>query len=243
VSGSSPPQSFWPEWGQAGWRLNRGVEAERSQVGTRVRASRFYTAGDRQRAGAGTIDVDANSYLSATPSPDTSGREEIIMTAPKLTRVLGGVFIVAALVAIPTQAAAQTTTVQNLFADVLLPNPCNGGDPVMVSGTETIVISSKITGAGQLHLDISDVSKGSGISTIDLTRTYTFSDNEQFSVNATLPFDPLGLNSFTFTQKLFLKGAKSLDNWVVRASFVLQINQQGIVTKGPTNFASGVCKG
>jgi hypothetical protein len=235
---SSPPQSFWPGWGQAGWRLNRGVEAERSQVGTRVQASRFYTAGDRLHAGAGTIHVDAISYLSATASPDTNRREEIIMTAPKLTRVLGGVFLVAVFVAIPMRASAQTSV--SAF-DIFLVDPCTGGNTVEAVGTETTTISTKVTGSGDLHLDISDVFKGTGADVLDATKTYTYSDNEQFSFTTPLPVGSATADS-TFTQKIFVKGSKSLDNWMIKATITFKVNANGVVTK-ITSLTSDVCKG
>jgi hypothetical protein len=218
--------------------VNRGVEAERRQVGTRVQASRFHTAGVRLRAGAGTIDVDGNSYLSATTSPDTNRREDIIMTAPKLTRVLGGVFLVAALVAMPTLAAAQTAT---LPFDTVLVNPCTGFNTVSVTGLETTSVTTKVTGSGDLHVDVVDAFKGTGVDSLDATKTYTYSDNEKFSFTTPLPVGSGTLDS-SFSQKLFLKGSKALDNWTIKATIVIKVNAQGVVTKD-TMLTSDVCKG
>jgi hypothetical protein len=164
-------------------------------------------------------------------------REEPIMTAMKLTRALGGLFIVAAFVALPTVAGAQTTS---LPFEKDVPDGCTTR-LVHITGNETTAISTKVTGSGDLHIDISDVFKGSGADLLDATRLYTFSDSEQFSFNTPLPVGTGTLDS-SFTQKLFLKGNKSLDNWVIRATIVIHVNGQGQVTKD-TLLTSAECKG
>jgi hypothetical protein len=164
-------------------------------------------------------------------------REEAIMTGTKLTRALGGLFIVAAFVALPTVAAAQTTSLP-VEKDIL--DGCTAR-LVHITGNETTAISTKVTGSGDLHVDVSDVFKGSGADLLDSTRLYTFSDSEQFSFNTPLPVGTGTLDS-SFTQKLFLKGNKSLDNWVIRATIVIKVNGQGQVTKD-TILTSAECKG
>jgi len=160
------------------------------------------------------------------------------MTAQNLTRVLGGVFLVAALVAMPTLASAQTTS---LPFEKDLVDPCTQGNMVHVAGTNTTVITTKVTGSGDLHVDVSDLFKGTGVDVLDPSKTYTYSDNEQFSYNTPLPVGSGTLDS-SFTQKIFLKGSKSLDNWIIKATIVIKINAQGTVTKD-TILTSDVCKG
>jgi hypothetical protein len=161
------------------------------------------------------------------------------MTAPKVNRSLVGVLFVTALLAFPALAAAQT--VQQNF-DVLLVDPCTQSNTVDVSGIETTTISTKVTGSGNLHVDISDVFKGTGVDVLDSTRTYTYADNEQFSFNTTLPIDPSTTADSTFTSKIYLKGSKSLDNWMIKATITFKVNANGTVTKD-TSMTSDVCKG
>jgi hypothetical protein len=161
------------------------------------------------------------------------------MTAITLRRILVAAFMLAALIAIPTHAAAQTS--QSAF-DILLTDPCAGGNTVHVTGLETTTITSKVTGSGDLHLDVSDVFKGTGVDVLDSTKTYTYSDNQQFSFTAALPIDPTATADSTFTSKIFLKGSKSLDNWMIKATIVIKINANGIITKS-TSLTSDVCKG
>jgi hypothetical protein len=161
------------------------------------------------------------------------------MTATKFGRSLVGVSFVAALLAFPALAAAQT--VQQNF-DILLVDPCTQNNTVDVTGIETTTISTKVTGSGQLHLDISDVFKGTGVDVLDATRTYTYADNEQFSFNTILPIDPSTTADSTFTSKIYLKGSKSLDNWMIKATITFKVNSNGAVTKD-TIMSSDVCKG
>ena len=160
------------------------------------------------------------------------------MTAITLRRSLVGIFALAVALAIPTHAAAQTT--QQTF-DVLLVDPCTGFNTVDVSGMETTTVSTKVTGSGDLHLDISDVFKGTGFDVLDATKTYTYSDNEQFSFTTPLPVGSATFDS-TFTSKIFVKGSKSLDNWMIKATITFKVNANGIVTK-TTSLSSDVCKG
>jgi hypothetical protein len=160
------------------------------------------------------------------------------MTTAKYGRPLVGVFFVAALLALPVGAAAQT--VQQSF-DILLVDPCTQNNTVEVTGIETTTTSMKVTGSGDLHLDISDVFKGTGVDVLDATRTYTYADNEQFSFTTALPVGS-DIADSTFTSKIFLKGSKSLDNWMIKATITFHVNANGVVTKD-TIFTSDVCKG
>jgi hypothetical protein len=162
------------------------------------------------------------------------------MTGTKLGRSLVGVASVAALLAFPVRAAAQI--VQQNF-DIQVVNPCTGNNIVDVTGVETTSISTKVSGSGNLHVTISDVFKGTGVDILDATKTYAYSDNEQFSSDVPIPVDPTVLGDITFTAKLFMKGSKALDNWTTKATVVFKVNSNGVVTKSSTTFSGDVCKG
>ena len=162
------------------------------------------------------------------------------MTAATLRHSLFGLLGVAALVALPTAASAQIIQ-QNFNIQVV--NPCTGNNIVQVTGIETTSISTKVSGSGNLHVTISDVFKGTGVDLLDATKTYTYSDNEQFSSDVPVPVDPTVLGNISFTAKLFMKGSKALDNWTTKATVTFKVNANGIVTKDITAFSGDVCKG
>jgi len=162
------------------------------------------------------------------------------MTAAILRQSFVGVGLAGALLALPVGAAAQV--VQQSF-DIQVVNPCTGNNIVDVAGVETTSISTKVGGSGNLHVTISDVFKGTGVDILDATKTYTYSDNEQFSSDVPIPVDPTVLGDITFTAKLFMKGSKALDNWTTKATVVFKINSNGVVTKDATTLSGDVCKG
>jgi len=162
------------------------------------------------------------------------------MTTATLRRLLVGSSFIAAVLALPAGAAAQI--IQQNF-DIQVVNPCTGNNLVEVTGVETTSIVTKVTGSGDLHLDISDVFKGTGVDLLDATKTYTYSDNEDFHITAAVPNDSTTFTSLTFTGKLFMKGSKSLDNWTTKATIVFKVNSQGLITKDVTIFSGDVCKG
>ena len=162
------------------------------------------------------------------------------MTAATRRNSLVGVVLVGALLAIAGSAAAQV--VQQSF-DIQVVNPCTGNNIVEVTGVETTSITTKVGGSGNLHVSISDVFKGTGVDILDATKTYVYSDNEQFSSDVAIPVDPNVPGDITFTAKLFMKGAKALDNWTTKATIVFKVNANGIVTKSSTILSGDVCKG
>jgi len=162
------------------------------------------------------------------------------MTAATRRNSLVGVVLVGALLAIAGSAAAQV--VQQSF-DIQVVNPCTGNNIVEVTGVETTSITTKVGGSGNLHVSISDVFKGTGVDLLDATKTYVYSDNEQFSSDVPIPVDPNTPGDITFTAKLFMKGSKALDNWTTKATVVFKVNANGIVTKSSTILSGDVCKG
>lgn len=162
------------------------------------------------------------------------------MTAATLRRFLVGSSFTAAVLAVPTGAAAQVIQ-QNFSIQVV--NPCTGNNIVQVDGIETTSITTRVSGSGSVRFDISDVFKGTGVDLLDATKTYTYSDNEQFSTNAPIPVDPNNPGDISFTAKLFMKGSKALDNWTTKATVTFKVNSNGTVTKNVTLFSGDVCKG
>jgi len=159
------------------------------------------------------------------------------MTAITFRRAFIAVFMLAVLVAMPTAARAQTT--QQPF-EVTLFDPCTG-DNVLILGLETTTVTTNVTGSGDLHLSISDIFKGAGADVLDPSRKYTYSDNEQFNFTTPLPVGS-DLADSTSTFKIFMKGSKSLDNWMIKATITFKVNSNGVVTKS-TALTSDVCKG
>jgi|tagenome__1003787_1003787.scaffolds.fasta_scaffold20923472_2 hypothetical protein len=162
------------------------------------------------------------------------------MTAATVRRSLVAFSFVTASFALPMGAAAQV--VQQSF-DIQLVNPCTGSNIVEATGIETTSITTKVAGSGNLHITISDVFKGTAVDILDATRTYTYSDNEQFSSDVAIPVDPTVLGNISFTTRLFMKGSKALDNWMTKMVVVFKVNANGVVTKDSVTFSGDVCKG
>jgi hypothetical protein len=134
-------------------------------------------------------------------------------------------------------------------------NPCTLQN-VDVTGSTTMTISLNVTGSGQGKASVSETTKGSGmgwdptlpylvgVNPNPLTATiYNFTESQQFNAQFTLNGDPTTLTTSTFTDKLFMKGAKSTDNWTIKATFKIQINGQGVVTSTQSSFTGNVCNG
>jgi len=161
------------------------------------------------------------------------------MIPKKLGHSFVGVLCFTAVLALPSIARAQV--VQQPFT-AQLTDPCTGNNIVVIEGIDTTSIITKVTPSGQLHLDISDVFKGTGHDAVLTDITYTYSDNANFNFNVSLPLDPNATQDSTFTDKIFVKGSKSLDNWTIKATITFKVNAQGTVTKDNV-FTSDVCKG
>lgn len=134
-------------------------------------------------------------------------------------------------------------------------NPCTA-ENVDVTGSTTLTITTNVTGTGSMKLSVGEVTKGTGMGWNALqaylpgvnpdplvANTYAFSESQQFNTQFTLNGDPLSLTSSTFSDKLFMKGAKSLDNWTIKATFTVKVNGKGIVTSVTSNLTGDICKG
>lgn len=118
-------------------------------------------------------------------------------------------------------------------------NPCTA-ENVDVTGSTTISIAQSLLGNGETSISVSAVTKGSGTGQQSLIG-YAFSESQQFSVKAPL-FAGQEFDS-SFSDKFALKGAKSIDNWVIRAHFRLKIAADGTVQVSLVNLTGDLCKG
>jgi hypothetical protein len=126
-------------------------------------------------------------------------------------------------------------------------NPCTF-ENVDVTGSSTVSTVQSVDRFGTLKVNVSVVSKGTGMGWIpasDGTQlftggTYSFSESQQFTFR--LPSTGSAFSS-DFTDRLALKGAKSVDNWIVRALFRIRISEAGEVQVSLMKTNEGVCKG
>jgi len=193
------------------------------------------------------------------------------MAALKSYRVICGALI---LLALPAVVAAQTSTFVIPFdrtgtpgtevvtvIDPLNPaqtitqtndigafvNPCTA-ENVDVRGASTISTAQSIDKFGNLKVNVSEITKGTGAGWVLLNgvqsftaSTYAFNESSQFKF--TLP--PTGSKEFTsdFVDKLAMKGQKSIDNWVIRAVFRIKVNADGTVQVSMVKMNADTCKG
>ena len=112
-------------------------------------------------------------------------------------------------------------------------NPCTA-ENVDVRGTSTISTGQTIDRFGTVKVVVSEVTKGTGAGWVRdalgapvLTgSTYTFTESQQLTFR--LPAVGKEFAS-DFADKIAMKGAKSIDNWIVRAHFRLKVNADGTV--------------
>jgi len=193
------------------------------------------------------------------------------MAALKSYRVICGALI---LLALPAVVTAQTSTFVLPFERVGTPgtevvtvidplnpaqtitqtndigafvNPCTA-ENVDVRGTSTISTAQSIDKFGNLKVNVSEITKGTGAGWVALNgaqsftgATYAFNESSQFKF--TLP--PTGSKEFTsdFVDKLSMRGAKSIDNWVIRAVFRIKVNADGTVQVSMVKMNADTCKG
>lgn len=175
------------------------------------------------------------------------------MVSRTLNRALLGIVLGGVLLALPTAAAAQqNSTFVIPFSAVdardalgnpipgtgALQNPCTA-EEVEVTGTSTVTLSTSVMPDGDTKISVGVVTKGTGIGLTSLG-SYAFSESQQFVVRT-----PIIGPSFdsTFADKLSLKGAKSIDNWVVRAHFRLKVSDTGALQVVIDSVNADQCKG
>lgn len=167
------------------------------------------------------------------------------MTTKRAGCMLLAAVCVGALLGSPGNAAAQTSVFINDYVDRPVFNPCTT-ETVLLSGTVTTTITVSLTGSDQLRVDVDAVDKGTGVGTNPLIvppNTYSFSDSQHFDAKFTIPSDPASITESSFSDKLFLKGAKALDNWMVKRTIKLHINANGVATVAGITLDSDTCKG
>ena len=126
-------------------------------------------------------------------------------------------------------------------------NPCTL-ENVDVIGSTTITTLQTVDKFGVTKVDISVLSKGTGqgwtgidyASRIISGSTYAFSDRQSFSFKL-----PLVGQEFVsdFSDKISMKGAKSIDNWTIRANFRVRVDSAGVVKVSRISETGDICKG
>lgn len=125
-------------------------------------------------------------------------------------------------------------------------NPCTF-ENVDVRGTSTISTLQTVDKFGTVKVNVSVVTKGTGAGWIVMGvdpvfsgSTYSFNDSQQFTFKL-----PVAGQEFSsdFSDKLALKGAKSIDNWVVRAHFRIKVNADGTTQVFMIKMNADTCKG
>jgi hypothetical protein len=202
--------------------------------------------------------VRLSSSHVARQLADGAFLEDRPMFTRKLPAFILGVLSLAVLLAAAVPAAAQSTfvvpfdrsgtpgtetidvvdpltglTAPMIVATGAFDNPCTG-ENVDVFGSTAISSVQTFDKFGNMKVSVSTVTKGTGTGWSEpfgeptpSGNTYAFTDSQQF----TFRFPPAGGQEFSsdFSDKLSLRGAKSLDNWVVRAHFRIRITSAGEV--------------
>jgi hypothetical protein len=188
----------------------------------------------------------------------------------KLPAFILGVLSLAVLLAIPATVTAQsntfivafdrTGTPETELGTVLDPltgqviesvvetgafvNPCTL-ENVDVIGSSTITSLETVDKFGNRKVSVGVVTKGTGLGWVgepgNLTgSTYTFNDSQSFSFR--IPPSGQAFSS-DFSDKLALRGAKSIDNWVIRAHFKITVDADGMVKVFLIKTNADACKG
>jgi hypothetical protein len=197
--------------------------------------------------------------------------EENVMTALKVNRIVFGLCALA-LLALPAMAAAQSSTFvvaldrtgtpgtaqisaidpmtgepTTLTVDTgAFVNPCTL-ENVDVLGSTTISTLQTVDKWGTVKVNVSVLSKGTGRGWVpDVSgqlftgSDYAFSESQSFKFQ--LPVIGQEFSS-DFSDKLSLRGAKSIDNWTIRANFRIKIDAAGVVQILKINETGDTCKG
>ena len=109
--------------------------------------------------------------------------------------------------------------------------------------TTTVNVVTKGTGAGWVDAEplldgLQYTSSATGL-TLFSGATYVFSETQNFTIK-----QQAGTTTDSeFVDKLAMKGAGNIDNWVIRARFRIKIGPDGNVQVSITKMNEGVCKG
>jgi len=192
------------------------------------------------------------------------------MVRMKVNSLLVAAACCSAILAVPQMASAQIT-VPVPFSRTGLPgvdvngnptgafdNPCTN-EFVDVTGTAvfsttqalkgstlttTVNVATKGTGAGWVDADSNSLNglqygPEVGLLTLFTGSNYVFSETQNFTIK-----QQAGTTTDSeFIDKLAMKGAGSIDNWVIRTRFRIKIGPDGTVQVSITKMNEGVCKG
>ncbi len=195
------------------------------------------------------------------------------MVSMKISRIVLGAFAGAVWLVLPVTAAAQSSTFVIPFerlgdpgtaaVDTIDPltgqattivvdtgafvNPCTY-ENVDVTGASTVTTIVTVDKIGTQKVNVSVVTKGTGAGWTGATyaaalfsgSSYTFNDSQQFTFRMPTAGEEF---SSDFSDKLAMKGAKSIDNWVIRAHFRIKINADGTVQVFMIKTNADACKG
>jgi len=125
-------------------------------------------------------------------------------------------------------------------------NPCTL-EYVDVIGVSTIATLQTIDKFGTFKVNVSVNTKGTGqgwlivngVPTLT-SSNYGFTDGQQITFR--LPAAGQEFSS-DFVDKLTMKGARKIDNWILRAHFRIKVNAAGEVQVFMTKMNADVCKG
>jgi len=152
----------------------------------------------------------------------------------KIGRTVFGILVVgAALVAVPSTAAAQSQQTTTPFAQSLF-NPCTG-EIVDISGTTTTTMNQRVDSRGGIHISFASVTKGTGIGQ-STGVNYPYNENDMFSLQAG------SATESTVRVKNRLKGPGSIDNWDLTFLLHVTLNADGTLTSFTDTFATN-CRG
>jgi hypothetical protein len=126
-------------------------------------------------------------------------------------------------------------------------NPCTL-EFVDVLGSATISTVQTIDKFGTVKINVSEVIKGTGSGWIPdplgvpifTGSLYGFTESQNFTFR--LPTAGLVFSS-DFTDRIAMKGAKSTDNWVIRARFRIKVDSTGAVQVFMIKMNADTCKG
>ena len=135
-------------------------------------------------------------------------------------------------------------------------NPCTF-EYVDILGTSVVSSSQSIDKFGFLKVNVGIVTKGSGVGHLDddgdLTNggytevlsgsNYSFLETQSF--NFKIPVATLSTSAFTsdFIDKISMKGARSIDNWVIRVVFRVKVSNGEVKVFLVRMNDANVCKG
>lgn len=119
-------------------------------------------------------------------------------------------------------------------------NPCTQ-ELVDVTGSSTITIVDGVYPNGDRKISVSVSTKGVGIGQLS-GALYPFRESQSFNVRSAP--SPSLLFESTFSDKLAMKGLRSVDNWIMRAFFRIRIDEAGNIITDLQRITDGdLCRG